>query len=191
MKSDFIAAPFEWFRGNLFQETTMTNENLPPFSTSVLDAPLGETAAYFSPPWVRLGARLFASSLDSKLAAGVHPATNHLLAARAQRLASTHYRRGLADSWLDLLIEVRRPRRAFDPVVPLVRSRVLAAETQIRTLADTLVSPLPTVHGLAMAIETLRDGAGPLFNPSSPVKLSRSLDAILTQLNPLTAANSF
>jgi hypothetical protein len=42
-----------------------------------------------------------------------------------------------------------------------------------------------------MAIETLRDGAGPLFNPSSPVKLSRSLDAILTQLNPLTAANSF
>jgi hypothetical protein len=178
-------------RGILFQETIMTNENLPKSNTSLIDAPLGETVTFFAPPWVRLGARLFASSLDSKLAVGVHPATNNLLAARAQRLASTHFRRGLADSWLDLLIEVRRPRRPFDPVVPLVRSRVLAAEAQIRALADAVVSPLPTVHGLAMAIEALRDGAGPLFNPSSPLKLSSSVEAIVAQLNPLTLASSF
>ena len=73
-------------RGILFQETIMTNENLPKSNTSLIDAPLGETVTFFAPPWVRLGARLFASSLDSKLAVGVHPATNNLLAARAQRL---------------------------------------------------------------------------------------------------------
>jgi hypothetical protein len=174
----------------LFQETIMTNGNPPRSNTSVIDTLVGETNRFIAPPWIRLGARLFASSLDAKLAAGRHPATSHFLAARAQRLASAHFRRGLADSWLDLLIEVRRPRRPFDPVVPLVRSRVLAAEAQIRVLADALVSPLPTVRGLAMAIETLRDGAGPLFNPSSPLKLRSSIEAILAQINPLTSAPS-
>jgi hypothetical protein len=175
----------------LFQETTMTNENRFSSETSLSEAPFRETRTFFAPPWVRLGARLFASSLDTKLAAGEHPATSHLLAARAQQLASTQYRRGLADSWLDLLIEVRRPRRPFDPMVPLVSSRVLAAEAQIRALADALVSPLPTVRGLAMAIATLRDGAGPLFNPTSRLKLTSSLDLIVAQLNPLSSATSF
>jgi hypothetical protein len=169
----------------------MSNENPSNSTTSVMVAPFSETGPLFASPWVRLGARLFAASLDSKLATGEHPANSHLLAARAQQLASTHLRRGLADSWLDLLIEVRRPRNLFDPVVPLVRSRVLAAEAQIRALADALVSPLPTVRGLAMAIETLRDGAGPLFNPSSPTMLTSSIEAIIAQLNPLSSAASF
>jgi hypothetical protein len=175
----------------LFQETIMTNENPSNSTTSVMVAPFNETGPLFASPWVRLGARLFAASLDSKLATGQHPANSHLLAARAQQLASTHYRHGLANSWLDLLIEVRRPRSLFDPVVPLVRSRVLAAETQIRALADALVSPLPTVRGLAMAIEALRDGAGPLFNPSSRTKLTSALEAIVVELNPLSSATSF
>jgi hypothetical protein len=169
----------------------MTNVNRSSSKTSLVESPFSETHAFFTPAWVRLGARLFASSLDTKLAAGEHPATSHLLAARAQQLASAQYRRGLADSWLDLLIEVRRPRRPFDPMVPLVRSRVLAAEAQIHALAEALVSPLPTVRGLAMAIATLRDGAGPLFNPTNRLKLTSSLDAIVAQLNPLTAATSF
>jgi hypothetical protein len=41
-----------------------------------------------------------------------------------------------------------------------------------------------------MAIATLRDGAGPLFNPSSPLKLASSIEAIVAQLNPLTSATS-
>ena len=88
----------------------MTNENPSNSTTSVMVAPFSETSPFFTPPWVRLGARLFAASLDTKLAAGEHPATSHLLAARAQQLASAQYRHGLANSWLDLLIEVRRPR---------------------------------------------------------------------------------
>ena len=159
--------------------------------TPVIDAPQSEISTFFAPVWVRLGARLFAASLDSKLADGAHPASSHLLAARAQQLASAAYRRELADSWLDLLIEARRPRRAFDSVVPLVRSRVLGAEEQIRALADDLVSPLPTVRGLAMAISTLRDGSGPLFNPSSELTLTSSIDLIVAQLNPLNSATNF
>jgi hypothetical protein len=175
----------------LFQETIMTNENPSNSTTSVMVAPFNETGPLFASPWVRLGARLFAASLDAKLATGQHPANNHLLAARAQQLASTRYRRELADSWLNLLIEVRRPHSYFDPAVPLVRSRVLAADAQIRALADALVSPLPTVRGLAMAIETLRDGTGPLFNPTSPTKLTSSIEAIVARLNPLSSATSF
>ncbi len=164
----------------------MTNKHPSHFTTPVLDAPPAENAAFFTPAWVRLGARLFAASLDSKLARGAHPASHHLLAARAQRLASVSYRRGLADSWLDLLIEVHRPRRPFDSAVPLVRSRVLAAEAQIRSIAEAIVSPLPTVRGLAMANTMLRDGSGPLFNPSSRVSFTSSVEAIVDQLNPLT-----
>ncbi|HEV7958857.1 MAG TPA: hypothetical protein VGP11_05290, partial [Acidimicrobiales bacterium] len=107
-------------------------------------------------------------------------------AARAQQLATPSYRRGLVDSWLDLLIEVRRQRTLFDPSVPLVRSRVFAAEAQIRALADALMSPLPTVRGLAMSVAMLRDGSGPLFNAKSNTTLSASLERIVAALNPLT-----
>ncbi len=169
----------------------MTNKYPSRTLTSVLGAPAMENAMFLTPAWVRLGARLFAASLDSKLARGEHPASHHLLAARAQLLASARYRRGLADSWLNLLIEARRPRGPFDPVVPLVRSRVLAAEAQIRALADAIVSPLPTVHGLAMAITTLRDGAGPLYNPSSREALASSVEAIVARLNPLTSTPAY
>jgi hypothetical protein len=166
----------------------MTNENPFGSTTSVMDAPANDDVIPFSSTWVRLGARLLAASLDAKLAAGEHPATNHLLAARAQRLASTQYRRGLANSWLNLLVEARRQRVLFDPAVPLVRSRVVAAEAQIHSLADALRGPLPTVRGLAMAIGMLRDGAGPLFNPASSVTLTTSINEMLERLNPLHPA---
>ena len=158
--------------------------------TSVIDAPALETGAFFAPPWMRLSARIFSISLDQKLSAGQHPATSHLLATRAQQLVAPHYRRGLADSWLDLLIEVRRPRAAFDPVVPLVRSSVMEAEAQIRSLAEALVSQLPTVRGVAMAIAMLRDGAGPLFNRNTQLKLTDAVEEIIAQLNPLATATT-
>jgi hypothetical protein len=172
--------------GEMVTGDMMTNENLPR-STSVLDAPATEINAAFASPWIRLAAQLLAGSLDTKLAAGQHPASSHLLAARAQQLASPQYRRGLSDSWLNLLVEVRRPRSAFDPGVPLVRSRVLAAEGQIHALAGALISPLPAVRGLAMAIEILRDGSGPLFNPICPESLTSAIEEIIAQLDPLTS----
>jgi hypothetical protein len=158
--------------------------------TSVIDAPVSETSTFLAPPWIRLGARLFAASLDQKLASGEHPAASHLLASRAQQLIAAHYRRGIADSWLDLLIEVRRPRVPFDPAVLLARNSVMQAETQIRSLAEALVGPLPTVRGTAMAIAMLRDGAGPLFNRNSQLKLTDAVEQIIAQLNPLATATT-
>jgi hypothetical protein len=158
--------------------------------TSVIDAPVSETGTFFASPWIRLGARLFATSLDEKLASGQHPVASHFLAARAQQLMAAHYRRGIADSWLDLLTEVRRPPTRFDPAVPLVRSSVMEAEAQIHFLAEALVSPLPTVRGVAMAIAMLRDGAGPLFNRNTQLKLTDAVEEIIAQLNPLATATT-
>jgi hypothetical protein len=158
--------------------------------TSVIDAPSTETGAHFTLPWIHLAARLLSISLDQKLAAGQDPATSHLLATRAQQLVAPHYRRGLADSWLDLLIEVRRPRIDFDPAVPLVRSSVLESEDQIHSLAEALVSPLTAVRGVAMAVALLGDGAGPLFNRHSELKLTSAIEEIIAQLNPLSSATT-
>ncbi len=155
-------------------------------STSVLDAPTTESTTIATSPWVRLGARLFAGSLDAKLAAGASPAASHVLLARSERIATPSFRRGLADQWLDLLIEVRRPRSLFDPAVPLVRSSVLAAEAQIHALAEALVAPLATVRGVAQAIAALRDGSSPLYT-RGPVSLTRYAADITAHLSPLTA----
>ena len=65
-----------------------------------------------------------------------------------------------------------------------IRSHVYGAESQIRALADALVSPLPTVRGLAMSVAALRDGAGPLFNVHSDTMLSASIERIIDTLNP-------
>jgi hypothetical protein len=164
----------------------MTNDNFSQSLTAAIETPTGHDAVV-APSWASVIARLFAPSLDTKLAGGTHPAENPRLAARAQQLAAPSYRRGIADSWLDLLIEVRRARTLFDPSVPLVRSHVLAAEGQIRALAGALVSPLPTVRGLAMSVAMLRDGSGPLFNVKSDTTLSASIERIISSLNPLTA----
>lgn len=153
--------------------------------TSVTDAPVSEANVLLAPRWTRLCARLFAGSLDQKLASGQHPATNPLLATRAQQLVAARFRRELADSWLDLLVEVRRPRALFDAAVPLVRNRVMGAEPQIRRLAEALVSPLVSVRGVASAIALLRDGASPLFNRDSELRLTDAVEQIIELLNPL------
>lgn len=163
----------------------MSNYN-PSRSTSVLDVPARETAPFPASPWLHFAARLFSASLDAKLAAGVSPTTSHVLTVRAQQLTTPSFRRGLADAWLDLLIEARRPRAPFDPAVPLVRTSVLAAEAQIRALAEALVAPLAMVRGVATSLATLRDGGGPLFLKGS-VSLSRVIEDITVQVSPLSA----
>jgi hypothetical protein len=154
--------------------------------TSLDEAPVFQTSAFF-PSWFRLATRLFAASLDPKLAAGQDPASGDLLAARAQQLMAAQYRRGIANAWLHLLIEAHRHRDPFDLSVPLVRDHVLDAEDQIRSLAEVLVSPLPTVRGVAMSIEILRDGAGPIFNRSCEMPLTDVVERVIASLNPLAS----
>lgn len=158
--------------------------------TSVTDVPASGSATIFASRWTRLGARLLAGSLDHQLASGRHPATSHLLATRAQQLIAGRFRRELADTWLDLLVEARRPRSLFDPAIPLLRSGVTEAESQIRSLADALVEPLPTVRGVAMAVDMLRDGAGPLFNRDCRQTLVGAVSEVIALLNPLSTSTA-
>jgi hypothetical protein len=152
--------------------------------TSSDEAPVFQRGAFF-PLWLRLITRISAASLDPKLAAGQDPASGELLAARAQQLMAARYRWGIAEAWLHLLIEARRIREPFEISVPLVRHHVLDAEDQIRSLAQVLVSPLPTVRGVAMSIEILRDGAGPIFNRSCHTPLTDVVERIIASLDPL------
>lgn len=164
----------------------MNHEHSSRSLTSALEGPVSETDAFLVPTWLHLSARLFATSLEQRLAVGVHPATSPLLAVRSQQIVAAHYRRDIAESWLHLLIEARLPYNPFGPAVPLVRSAVVSAREQIRSLAEALVSPLPTVRGVAMSIAILRDGAGPLFNPNNPINLKDAVEDIIAQLNPMS-----
>jgi len=158
--------------------------------TSALEGQVPETGAYMVPAWLRLGARLFATSLDQRLAIGVHPATSPLLAVRSQQIVAARYRRGIAESWLRLLIEARPRYNPFGLAVPIVRSAVLSAQERIRSLAEALVSPLASVRGVAMSIAMLRDGSGPIFNPDSPTNLTDAVEEIIAQLNPISTVIS-
>jgi hypothetical protein len=145
-----------------------------------------ELAARRAPLWIRCGARVLGTSLDSQLAGGRGPDVNPLLAARAIHLSSKRLRRSIAESWLDVLIQARQPGTRFDPRVRPVRRRVIDAEFQIRAVADALVAPLTTARGVAMASSLLSDGAGPLYNPGSVANLRSMLFDVLMEINPLT-----
>ncbi|MGC2485848.1 MAG: hypothetical protein WA359_06370 [Acidimicrobiales bacterium] len=133
-------------------------------------------------------AKLFASTLDAKLADGLDPLTSSLTITRAQQLGSLPERQALANSWLSLLDQVHDTRVVFSPAIPIQRRRVSAAKAQIHVLARALVRPLANVRGVAMALTILRDGSGPLFNPYSERSLADLLDQVIDLVNPLSSA---
>ena len=146
-----------------------------------------ERRAVRGPLWVLVGAKLLGVSLDDKLAEGRAPDTSPLLAARAQLLVSLTKRRALAENWLDLLIQARRPFSPLDPTVPIVRGRIIAAQAQIEALAEALLAPMPTWRGVAMASSLLSDGSGPIYNRACSVDLASMLCEIIAHLDPVTA----
>lgn len=140
-----------------------------------------------SPWWVLLGARLFDASLDRKLAEGQAPESSPLLAARAQLLASPAERRGLAESWLSLLVEAREPVALLSPRVPLIRERILAAQTLIQALAGALSAPMLTSRGVAMTSTLRCDGSGPIYNRECTADLGSALREVIARLDPLAS----
>jgi hypothetical protein len=137
--------------------------------------------------WVLVAATFLGASLDNKLAEGRGPDTSSLLAARAQLLVSLTKRRALAESWLALLVEARRPVKFLNPSVPLVRGRIIAAQPQIEALEQALLAPMPTSRGMAMASSLLSDGSGPIYNGACSVALASTLREIIAHLDPATA----
>jgi hypothetical protein len=128
--------------------------------------------------WVRGLALVKARSLDRRLAAGEDPASDRLLAARANRILRRPSRERLAADWERLLRTARRPIAPRSPRV-LVRPRsVLAVEHHVRELIAMIREPARVnPRGLALAALLLTDGAGPLYNPRRAVDLVPALQA--------------
>jgi hypothetical protein len=137
-----------------------------------------------NPPWLRLLARLFASSLDRQLASGRPPESSRLLAARSLMLVSPSTRATLERNWLHMLAQARRSPGARDPRVPLCRDRIIAAEDAVRVMLDALVVHRPVSgRGVAQASWLLGDGAGPLYNPHCAVDLQTALREVTARVD--------
>jgi hypothetical protein len=162
----------------------MTNEYLsgPPSGNHHRELP-------FTSPWVRVLARVRATSLDTKLASGDDPTTSDVLSVRAQQLVSPALRHTVAKSWLDLALQAHVPFSRFTSVVRFERRRILSVEPEIHELAHALEGPLPRVRGVAMALSLLRDGAGPVFNPANSTNLSSALREAIANIDPLAPAS--
>jgi hypothetical protein len=142
-----------------------------------------------SGPWLRFRAQAWAGSLDDKLAQGVSPESQILLAVRASRLVSPHSRRQVARNWKTLLERSKRPRRtARLRPVPVISDRVVEAETSIEDMVRLLSNGLPIpVRGVAMANWLLRDGLGPIYNHQSPIDLTEAIRQATELLDPRTS----
>ena len=134
-------------------------------------------------PWHRMLARSRAVRLDRELADGASPEASAALAARAMRLTSMEFRRGLAASLQRMLAAAGepaglRPRPAAGrsllaaadrpPRVPFRLARIRQSAPRLAALAGRLVEPGPVpARGVAVLSPLLADGAGPLYREAS------------------------
>jgi len=127
-------------------------------------------------PWHRMLARSRAVRLDRELADGVSPEASAALAARAMRLTSMEFRRGLAASLQRMLAAAGEPAAgrsllaAADrpPRVPFRLARIRQSAPRLAALAGQLVEPGPVpARGVAVLSQLLADGAGPLYREAS------------------------
>jgi hypothetical protein len=134
---------------------------------------------------LRLLTRLFAFSLDRRLASGDAPESSRLMASRASRLVSAPERAALARNWDHLLRRARRTPAGRTSRAPLCRERIMAAEGDIRAMVSALSAPVPTpVGGVATASWLLSDANGPLYNRHSGSDLVAVVRQATTELDP-------
>jgi len=133
-------------------------------------------------PWHRMLARSQAARLDRELAGGASPEASATRAARAMRLTSMEFRRGLAASLQRMLVAAGEPASlrsqpvtghvllaaARPPRVPLRLARISQHAPGLAELIGQLVRPGPVpARGVAMVSQLLADGAGPLYREAS------------------------
>jgi hypothetical protein len=131
----------------------------------------------------RLSLRLQARNLDRALAAGASPDGSELLARRAQALVRADTRNEVAASlhrfaW-------GNGRSALGARVAAVPARGAEIRGELDRVAMRLLDPGPVApRGVAMALELLSDGAGPLFWADSDQDLGARLRTVLEALEP-------
>jgi hypothetical protein len=137
--------------------------------------------------WHRLLACCQAGRLDRELAEGASPEASAFLAARAMRLTSMGFRRGLAASLRRIVVATgepasarsaehvapKSPATARPPRVPLSRARISQSARLLAELASRLAAPGPVpARGVAMVTRLLCEGNGPLYREASRDDLS-------------------
>ena len=126
--------------------------------------------------WVRLGAGLRCSSLDSRLAEGEPPESSRILAARADVLVSPAMGGDLAHSLETVLSRARVRARRRRPQVSINRLAIVNCEREMQAVIDALQRSSPTpARGFAAVSRLLSDGTGPLFNPRRATELADAL----------------
>ena len=134
--------------------------------------------------WVRLGTRLFASSLDRQLAHGRSPETHRFRAARAHALVSRAMRLELAADLTNVLTKARRASAVRDPRAPLNRDCIAECGLEIEHTCSALLAPRPiSARGAAMISWLLSDGTGPLYNCRCSADLAGALNEALAALD--------
>ena len=149
------------------------------------------SAPHGNRPWDRFLARVRAPSLDRQLATESLPGSSRALAIRARRIVSPAGRRELVGGWDHVLDVARRPPVPRTPRGPLCRSRIAAAEGDVREMLAVLTGAHPiAARGAAMASVLLSDGTGPLHSRRSPLDLGAAVREATRQMNPFAAATS-
>jgi hypothetical protein len=122
---------------------------------------------------LRLRVALTAPGVESAVAAGTDPVASAELALRAGQLMSPRRRARYALSLRRAVESAQRPRLPTrGAAVPVDRAAVLEARPALLALADDLMEVAhPRARGVALVIELLRDGAGPLYRPWTPEQL--------------------
>ena len=127
---------------------------------------------------LRLRVLLTATRLDAALATGTDPVASAELALRAGQLTSLRRRARFARSVRRAVASAEAPRIPIRGAsVPVNRAAVLEAAPALLALADDLVEiPHPNPRGVALTIQLLSNGGGPLYRPWWPGELRDAVE---------------
>jgi hypothetical protein len=127
---------------------------------------------------LRLRVALEGPRLDAALAAGTDPVASAALALRAGQLVQPQLRARYSRSLRRACESIQRPRLPTrGAAVPVNRAAVLQARPALLALADDLVEvPRPRPRGVALALQLLRDGSGPLYRSWAPAELHNAAE---------------
>jgi hypothetical protein len=117
----------------------------------------------------RLSVRLRRRGLDRELAAGVNPAASPDLELRAWQLLQPSSRRRVARGLRRAVREVQNHRlNELSSVVAIPRQAVTQWSLGLLDIADAIEqSDRVSACGIALALELLTDGTGPLYDPGA------------------------
>jgi hypothetical protein len=135
--------------------------------------------------WLQVRVRFSADASERRLADGANPLASPQLALRARQLVDRRTRRSLA-------FRIKMIVRSAEETVPDPQAAVLydlaavrAAADDLCALADGLLDRRTVAErGVAMTSMLLRDGYGPIYNPSAPLPLRYCVRMALLCLDP-------